>query len=90
MENVKKFFLFVGKEIWQGNIIVIALTIATYFYIIIPLYQEYLDWRETNFQATTAVGINQQELVERIEAIEKAQQDMQKRKDYGSIKHTDF
>lgn len=93
MENIKKLFSFLNTEIRQGNMLVIGLMIAAYFYIGLPLYENFLEWRsetQLNRQIGSEIGINQSELWERLEKLEKkSNQDFATRKP-GKMGTTSF
>lgn len=93
MDQLKKFFIFLFTEIRQGNVLVIALSIAFYFYIALPLYKDFLAWRaetQLNRQIGSEIGMNQSELWERLEKLEKkSNQDFAARKP-GKMGYTSF
>jgi len=93
MNSLIKFGKFIITEIRQGNLLVIGLTVAAYFYIALPMYGKFLDVIDragNNSRMTTEVAINVHQLREEIARLKtKVDNDFKKRR-AGRVGITSF
>lgn len=91
--TLKDVLLFMVNEVRHGNILVIAGTIAAYFYIGLPLYERFLDtsfYTENSHQVNTEIGANMTEMWEEINKIKSNQNKVYLERTPGVVGSTDF
>lgn len=93
MEQLKKLGKFLWVEVRQGNLLVIAGLVLTYIFVVQPVYLKVIDLVEEHKltrQVDREIGVNINELWERIDKLEKKTDKQFRERESGKLNVTRF